>query len=246
MLRKVYLEGEMGDKFGTGFQIYADSVADVMRNLEANLGEEIRGYLVDCHDKDIGFVVEVADNTFDTEAELLMQMHEGDVTITPMPAGSKSALGKILAAIVLVIVAIYVPQMLTQFQGVSVGLGAPGSGLTFTAASKTIGTFMGLQAGTISLGLGLMAASLAMMGIMQMMAPDPAVDQAMPETYLFNGPEQNVVQGDPVPVLYGRLRVPGQPVNFEIAGTGVKKITHSFNEDGSSYSTENSSEREEQ
>lgn len=238
MLRKVYLEGEMGDKFGTGFQIYADSVADVMRNLEANLGEEIRGYLVDCHDKDIGFVVEVADNTFDTEAELLMPMHEGDVTITPMPAGSKSALGKILAAIVLVIVAIYVPQMLTQLK--------PGVGLLGSGAVKVTGTFLGLQASTISLGLGLMAASLAMMGIMQMMAPDPAVDEAMPETYLFNGPEQNVVQGDPVPVLYGRLRVAGQPVNFEIAGTGVRKITHSFNEDGSSYSTENSSEREEQ
>jgi len=238
MLRKVYLEGEMGDKFGTGFQIYADSVADVMRNLEANLGEEIRGYLVDCHDKDIGFVVEVADNTFDTEAELLMPMHEGDVTITPMPAGSKSALGKILAAIVLVIVAIYVPQMLTQLQ--------PGVGLLGSGAVKVTGTFLGMQASTISLGLGLMAASLAMMGIMQMMAPDPAVDEAMPETYLFNGPEQNVVQGDPVPVLYGRLRVAGQPVNFEIAGTGVRKITHSFNEDGSSYSTENSSEREEQ
>ena len=221
MLRKVYLEGEMGDKFGTGFQIYADSVADVMRNLEANLGEDIRKYLVDCHDKDIGFVVEVADNAFDTEAELLMPMHKGDVTITPMAAGSKSALGKILAAIVLVIVAINAPYLLQVASAPTI---AGGVG-TFT---YTAGTFLGLSASTISLGVGLVAVSLAMQGIMQMMAPDPAVDQAMPETYLFNGPEQNVVQGDPVPVLYGRLRVPGQPVNFEIAGTGVKKITHSF------------------
>ena len=136
-------------------------------------------------------------------------------------------------AIALVVV-ILNPALITALPGVS--------------GTMTGWSVLGISVSTtaMQLGLGLIAVSLAMQGIMQMMAPDPAVDQAMPETYLFNGPEQNVVQGDPVPVLYGRLRVPGQPVNFEIAGTGVRKITHSFNEDGSSYSTENSSEREEQ
>ena len=103
MLRNVYLEGEMGEKFGTGFQIYAESVGDVLRCLDANVGNEIRQYLVDCHNKDIGFVVDVADNSFDDERELLMPMHEGDITITPMPAGSKSAFAKILMAIALVV-----------------------------------------------------------------------------------------------------------------------------------------------
>ena len=57
-----------------------------------------------------------------------------------------------------------------------------------------------------------------MMGIQQMMAPDPASDSDQEESYLFNGAEQNIVEGDPVPLLYGKLRVPGQPVSFEIAG----------------------------
>jgi hypothetical protein len=39
-------------------------------------------------------------------------------------------------------------------------------------------------------------------------------------TYLM-GAEQNIIEGDPVPVLYGRLRVPGQPVSFEIAGASA-------------------------
>ena len=37
MMRTVYLEGEMGQKFGTGFQIYAETIADALRCLEVNL-----------------------------------------------------------------------------------------------------------------------------------------------------------------------------------------------------------------
>ena len=58
---------------------------------------------------------------------------------------------------------------------------------------------------------------------------------------------QSVVQGDPVPVLYGKLRVPGQPVNFEITGAGQPKLaTFGNNEDGSSYIVERNSEKDEQ
>jgi predicted phage tail protein len=55
-----------------------------------------------------------------------------------------------------------------------------------------------------------------MMGVAEMMAPDPATDSDQEQSYLFNGSEQNVIEGDPLPLLYGRLRIPGQPVNFEI------------------------------
>ena len=57
-----------------------------------------------------------------------------------------------------------------------------------------------------------------MAGITQMMAPDPSVDTDQEQSYLFNGAEQNIIEGDPVPILYGKLRVPGQPISFEIAG----------------------------
>ena len=239
MLRNVYLEGEMGEKFGTGFQIYANSVGDVLRCLDANVGDEIRQYLVDCHNKDIGFVIDVADNTFDDERELLMPMHEGDITITPMPAGSKSAFAKILMAIALVVV-ILNPALL------------PGISKAFVSAQGVTGltgSFLGMSIGTTKLVLGALAVNLAMSGIMQMMAPDPGVDDgaSTPENYLFNGPVQSVVQGDPVPVLYGKLRVPGQPVNFEITGAGYPKLaTFGNNEDGSSYIVERNSEKDEQ
>ena len=58
--------------------------------------------------------------------------------------------------------------------------------------------------------------NLAMTGLTEMMAPDPEGDKDQQSSYNFNGLEQNVIEGDPVPVLYGRLQVPGQPVNFEV------------------------------
>ena len=61
---------------------------------------------------------------------------------------------------------------------------------------------------------------IASAGLAEMMVPDPITDKTEPgeESYLFNGNTQSIVSGDPVPVLYGRLRVPGQPCGFEIMG----------------------------
>ena len=72
----------------------------------------------------------------------------------------------------------------------------------------------------IAVGL---AINLALTGLAEMMAPDPSVDTEveMEQSYLFNGSQQNIAAGDPVPVVYGHLRVPGQPASFEIAGTSV-------------------------
>ena len=79
---------------------------------------------------------------------------------------------------------------------------------------------MGL-AGKIAVGLAL---GLAISGFAEMMAPDPSVDAdiEMDQSYLYSGQQQNIIQGDPVPVLYGRLRVPGQPVSFEIVGASSR------------------------
>jgi predicted phage tail protein len=74
--------------------------------------------------------------------------------------------------------------------------------------------------GSMIMGMGI---SMAVGGLMELMAPDPAVDKIEngDESYLFNGNAQSIASGDPVPVLYGRLRVPGQPMGFEIIGDNV-------------------------
>ena len=52
------------------------------------------------------------------------------------------------------------------------------------------------------------------------MAPDPAVDKDAPTNYLFSGGANNAVEGDPIPILYGELRVPGRPISVDILQGG--------------------------
>ena len=213
MIRKVYLDGEMAEKFGSEFTIRAKTTADVFRNLECNF-PELRQYLIECHEKDIGFLCQVGDEGLQDEEELLLSLGEGDVYISPQPAGSKSGFGKILAAIAIVaLVAIGGAIALGASQALAGGAFGGGimSGLSAGLAYAT-GSTLGLMA------LGV-AVNLALTGIQQMMAPDPSVDDFNNDretSYLFQGAEQNVIEGDPVPVVYGQLRVPGRPIGFEI------------------------------
>ena len=236
MMRNIYLEGEMGEKFGTGFQFNAPTVQDAIKCLDANF-PDMKKYFIDCHENDIGFEVDVANNKLDYELEMLMTLQEGDITITPIPAGSKSAVGKIIAAIAMIVVAIYAPYLFGTAGQVAVPAGSMAgiSGVTY------VGGGLGWSAATVGMiqtGLGMMAVNLGMAGINQMMAPDPATDGDQESSYLFNGAEQNVIQGDPVPVLYGTLRVPGQPMSFEIAGVNSRISTLGFRSFGNSFAAE--------
>lgn len=201
MKRKVYLEGVIAKKFGSEFTIYAESVADVWRCLTCNF-PELREYLIDCHEKNVGFLCKVGDKGLDDEEEMLLTLGEGDIFISPQPAGSKSALGKILAAIVIVALVAYTGGY--AFFG--------NSAISFGTAIAATGT-----AGMVAVGV---AVSLALSGIQQMMAPDPSVDSpntsAGENSYLFQGSEQSVLEGDPVPVAYGEIRIPGRPISFEL------------------------------
>ena len=194
MLRKVYLEGEIGEKFGKEFEISATSFGSVIRCLEMNF-PEFRPYLIDCAEKGINFTCQVADKPIQDERELLLQYEdEGAMTITAIPAGSKSGIGKILAAIVIIAAAYYLGPLGTSLS----------NGLGFS-----------LSAGQ-AWALAAVGINLALTGIQQIMAPDPSTDNQQDESYLFQGAGQNIVEGDPVPVLYGKLRVPGRPISFEI------------------------------
>jgi hypothetical protein len=63
------------------------------------------------------------------------------------------------------------------------------------------------------------------------MAPDPAVDQDAPTNYLFSGGANNAVEGDPIPILYGELRVPGRPISVDILQGGNGSNGGMFDQD---------------
>lgn len=219
MKRNVYLEGEMGARFGKEFQIAADSFTEVFRCLKCNFST-FMPYLQECHEKNIGFILEVEGKPIKNEAEALLLYKEGDMIITPVPAGSKSGPAKILAAVAV-----------TVMTGGMAAFAAAGSAAFTTAAGTvtmgSIGTGIaggivsasGTILGQMALGLGM---NLAIAGIQQMMAPDPSTDNQQDESYIFQGSKQNIAEGDPVPVLYGELRIPGRTISFHTRGESTQ------------------------
>ena len=201
MQRSVYLQGELGNKFGNKFTVNTDNYQEIFKCISANRPEFVP-YLRKCDEQDIGFIIETAGKQIDEES-LLFPVKEGDVTISIAPAGSKSGIGKILAAVVLAFVLI--PM---------IGYGAiAGAGGLLPGATMTFGEMMIAGMATkAGMAVALVATNLALAGIQQIMAPDPAVDQDAPTNYLFSGGTGTVVEGDPVPLLYGELRVPGRPI----------------------------------
>ena len=210
MQRSVYLQGELGERFGHKFIVNTDSYADIFKCINANRPGWMP-YVRKCHEEDIAFIVETENGAIDQE-DLLTPITKGDVTISLVPAGSKKGIGKIIVAIIMIYIIIQT--------------GGAGYGLAGTTA-ETAGWAVAAGGGISNAGLaaGMLAVNLAMAGIQQIMAPDPAVDQDNPTNYLFSGGASNSVEGDPIPLMYGELRVPGRPISVDIAqgGNAIQK-----------------------
>jgi predicted phage tail protein len=100
MQRNIYLEGELGDKFGHKMSYHAETITDALKLIEVN-NSDFRYYLIDAAEKGIGFHIDIVGSDLEYDEELLLPLHEGDITITPIAAGAKGA-GKVFAAILLV------------------------------------------------------------------------------------------------------------------------------------------------
>ena len=195
MKRKVYLTGEMEQRFGSEFSIHAKSYSDIIRCIDCNRSN-FRKYLVDCHNEGVDFVINFADKYIEEE-DLFLPLKEGDVIITAVPAGSKgSDVFKIVAAIFI--------------------LWASGFMAGFTSAPWAGGISGITEYAWLAETLTAVGIALLNSGIQGLLAPDPAVEEEQKEGYLYTGSESLVIEGDPIPVLYGELRVPGQPISMAL------------------------------
>ena len=87
--------------------------------------------------------------------------------------------------------------------------------------------------------------NLAITGLQELMAPDPSTDHfkmQVKDTYLFQGSQQNIIEGDPVPVLYGELRVPGRPISVRVRN--ALRTIEDYGEAGANYVSSSNSEDE--
>ena len=200
MRRNVYLEGELGERFGRKFVVNTDDYSEIFKCIQANRPDFLP-YIRQCHEEDIGFILDTEEGSIGTE-DLITPVAKGDITLSIAPAGAKSGIAKILVAIVIVVLVVTNPQLFAV-----VAEGSTAALTTSFAAGINIYGQMAV----------LLAANLALMGIQQVMAPDPAVDKNDgTSNYLFSGGASNAKEGDPIPILYGELRVPGRPISIEV------------------------------
>ena len=218
MNRKVYLVGEIEKRFGSEFSMYAKSYSDIIQCIDCNR-PGFRKYLLDCYEKGIGFSVNFAGKDIEKE-DLFIPIKEGDVTITAVPAGSASDALKVVAAIFLI--------------WASGGFSAIAGGNVTWLQGMTSVFEAGSWAAQLTTAIGI---TLLNQGIQGMLAPDPAVEEEQAEGYLYTGSETIVVEGDPVPVLYGELRVPGQPISMALNSTSYTNVIEKpFNLEADIYS----------
>lgn len=209
--------GEMGDKFGSEWECVDTNVRDILKCIHVQT-EGLQEYLLDCYMKNIEFSVQSGDNLIEEFPELYLNIARDELIITPVPAGSGKGLGKLITGLLLLAAFFFMPgvgaAMTTGGTVVGSGAGtmafASGSGAilgTSTSAALASGASLSL-AGSAVMMLG---ANLALMGLAEMSAPDPDKTTNDP-SYLFNGAQNHIEQGKPVPLLYGELTIGGAPI----------------------------------
>lgn len=175
MLRKIYLHGYLGRRFGRVFTLDVASVSEAGRALSVlvpgfKLHVRERFYKVICGNSKRG--IQIGNDEVD------FRLGDGDIHITPVPRGAgRNGLGKILAGIFLI-----------------------GAAFIFPGAIGALGGGIGLTAGRVA-GIGF---SMLLSGLGQMLAPKPKRNtEDDTSSYLFNNGPNTTTEGGAVPLVYG-------------------------------------------
>ena len=223
-MTQVKLLGELGEKFGTDWTSGHKSLREILKLIDCQV-DGFKEYLAECHDNNVQFTVQNGEDFMeDNLDEMALSNLKDTVIITPVPAGSGKGLGKLIAGLLLIAAMFFIPGMGSLFTA------APGAGgaTTLTVAEATTlggqmmagqaSAFTAMQHGVaISLSAGgaavmMLGANLALMGLTEMQAPDGG-EMISDPSYLFNSANNNIEQGQPVPVLYGTMKIGGTPLS---------------------------------
>ena len=131
MTRTIHLMGRMGQLFGETHRLNCETVQEAMHALDCMKGG-VRRYLLDCTDTDVQFTVQKGEDFMDYD-NIADNLDKDDIIITPVPAGSKSGVGKLILGIVLAVV------------GFMIGAGAEGAKLAIGAGLFSTGMQLALQ-----------------------------------------------------------------------------------------------------
>lgn len=209
----VVLDGALGDKFGTHWELFANSPAEALRLITANkpdfpnwIADNLtiyENYCVTCEYEN-GKTQTIAANEIDMLGKIKT------IRFSPVIAGSGNTFS-LIAGVLLIAVASFF-----TFGAAAV------AGTTFMAALGST-TIMGFAASSVMLlGVG-----LTLSGVLGMISPQPktGAQGVNRESKYFNGAVNTSVQGVPVPLIYGQCLVGSHPisVNFSISDVPIKK-----------------------
>jgi len=197
-MQSVYLIGGI-EKFGSYWEAECSNIKDIFKLIDCQT-PGFRKYLIDAAEAGVGFEIQRGNDFLEEPEELLLSLNSEDIVITEVPSGSKSAGAKILAAVAIIALTFVV------------GPGITGSLSELAAGTAKFGAYATVAATQVAL-------SLAIGGITQLLAPGPQTDEGTDPSYLFNGPQNTIAQGVPVPVAYGELIVGGLPVSVSYTGS---------------------------
>jgi|688.fasta_scaffold230104_2 predicted phage tail protein len=218
-MKNIIFEGFIGDKYGREWNIRANTVRDALNCLEANYPES-RKDLIEFVEAGGNFSIQVGEE-FLGEEELFYNITKDTIIITPIPAGAKSGGAKVVAGLALLTFAFFMPQMFL-FLNPATGGGFAGAAV---AAGNAVSAFLpGTLGGFIQSSIALLGVSLATTGLQQMMAPDPSVD-TNDNNYLFEGPDNTIATGNPVPVLFGQMIVGGVVISSGTVTGAVRTLS---------------------
>lgn len=195
-MRKVILQGHLGDKYGSSWEIDANTYQEIFSCIEANY-PSFRKDLIEIVESGGDLDIQSGEKFLDVE-ELFYPVDSDTIIITPLPAGAKSGGAKIFAAIAITVATFVI-------------LG-PAGVQAVLAGKAGAWAQLGLQA------TFLLSANLALTGISQLLAPDPSVD-TNDQDYLFSGPENTIAAGNVVPVLFGEMIVGGVVISSGVGAS---------------------------
>ena len=208
-LTNVKLYGDLAKKFGKVHFFVVNDSYDAIRALSANYPN----FRHEFAKQGRRYMVAVNKHLVQNNDELLLPANE--IRFIPVVGGAGNGVGQVLIGAALVVSSFYMPEILAGNAGI-------------VDAAGNIGTYTGLgvSAQTASLMAGAtfaFGASLALGGISKMLSQAPQTPQTQQDSrnYGFSGPVNNTNQGNPVPILYGRMIIGSQVISASIRSADI-------------------------
>lgn len=178
-MRTVKLYGELAKRFGKEHSFAVRNAREAIAALKATI-PGFTAYMSRAHLSKVAFKVWAGGTSLDY-SDLNNPSGRNDIIrISPVIMGAGSGWFKVLLGAVLVVGGILV------------------TGLTFGAAGQVGGAM-------ISVGVGLIFGGVADLLTSPPKGPAERESTINKNSYLFNGPANVTAQGNPIPVIYGRL-----------------------------------------